>query len=129
MTAPLPRLFLVDDEAQIRRLIAEFLEDCGEFEVRGADSGEEALAALAAAPADLCVVDLRLPGMDGEAFILAALRQGLCPRFLLHTGSVDHSLDQALLDAGITDQDVFLKPNDLERLVERIQEILDAARA
>ena len=129
MTTPLPRLFLVDDEAQIRRLIAEFLEDYGEFDIRGADSGEEALQLLAAAPADLCVVDLRLPGMDGEAFILAALRQGLCPRFLLHTGSVDHSLAQQLLDAGITDQDVFLKPNDLERLVERIQEILRAARA
>ncbi len=124
MTPSHPRLLIVDDEEQIRRLIAEFLEDVGDFDIRGADSGEAALEALALAPADLCVVDLRLPGMNGEAFILAALRQGLCPRFLLHTGSVDHSLAQELLAAGVTDQDVFLKPNDLERLVERIQEIL-----
>lgn len=126
MTASLPRLLLVDDEEQIRRLIAEFLEDSGEFDIRGADSGEAALKALAQAPADLCVVDLRLPGMNGEAFIMTALRQGLCPRFLLHTGSVDHSLALELVTAGITDQDVFLKPTDLERLVERIQEILGA---
>ena len=43
MSPSLPRLLLVDDEEQIRRLIAEFLEDCGDFDIRGADSGEAAL--------------------------------------------------------------------------------------
>lgn len=129
MTAPLPRLLIVDDEEQIRRLIMEFLEDYDAFDIRGAGSGEAGLEALAQTPADLCVVDLRLPGMDGEAFVLAAHRQGLCPRFLLHTGSVDHTLSAELLAAGVTEQDVFIKPNDLERLVERIQELLQSAGA
>lgn len=126
MTSSLPRLLIVDDEEQIRRLIMEFLEDYGEFEVRGADSGEQALEALARAPAELCVVDLRLPGMNGEAFILAAHAQGLCAHFFLHTGSVDHVLSPELRSAGLTDQDVFLKPNDLERLVDRIRKRLQS---
>lgn len=124
MNSALPRLLVVDDEEQIRRLIMEFLEDYDEYEVRGADSGEAALEALAQAPADLCVVDLRLPGMNGEAFILAAHARGLCSHFFLHTGSVDHVLSDELRSAGLTDQDVFLKPNDLERLVDRIRECL-----
>jgi len=124
MTSPFPRLLIVDDEEQIRRLIMEFLEDYEAFDIRGAGSGEEGLQVLSQVPADLCVVDLRLPGMDGEAFILAAHGQGLCPRFLLHTGSVDHTLSDELLAVGVTDQDVFIKPNDLERLVDRIQELL-----
>ena len=122
----LARLLVVDDEEQIRRLILAFLEDFDEFAARGAGSGEEGLAALAQEPADLCVVDLRLPGMDGEAFILEAWERGLCRRFLLHTGSVDLELSAALRAAGLTDQDVFIKPNDLERLVDRIRELLEA---
>jgi DNA-binding response OmpR family regulator len=129
MTSSLPRLLIVDDEEQIRRLITEFLEDYEEFEVRGAGSGEAGLEVLAQAPADLCVVDLRLPGMNGEAFILAAHGRGLCPRFLLHTGSVDHTLSDELCAAGVTEQDVFIKPNDLERLVERIRELLQSPAA
>lgn len=127
MTSSLPRLLIVDDEEQIRRLITEFLEDYEEFAVRGAGSGEEALEILAREPAELCVVDLRLPGMNGEAFILAAGGRGLCPRFLLHTGSVDHALSEAMLAMGVTDQDVFIKPSDLERLVDRIRDILQSA--
>ena len=126
MTGALPRLLVVDDEENIRRLILEFLEDFEEFAARGAGSGEEGLAALAAEPAELCVVDMRLPGMSGEDFILAARERGLCRRFLLHTGFVDLDLSPALLAAGLTEQDVFRKPDDLERLVERIRTLLQS---
>jgi two-component system, OmpR family, response regulator len=119
-----PTLLIVDDEERIRRLITEFLEDYEEFQVQGADSAEEALEMLAVAPVNLCLVDLRLPGMSGEEFILAARSRGLSRRFLLHTGSVEHTLSPALREAGVTDRDVFYKPGDLDRLLERIREIL-----
>ena len=126
MNAPLPRLLIVDDEEQIRRLIMEFLEDYEEFDLRDAGSGEEALDVLAQGRADLCVVDMRLPGMRGEEFILEAKARGLCDHFFLHTGSVDLTLSDALREIGLTDDDVFIKPNDLERLVERIREVLQS---
>jgi two-component system response regulator ResD len=117
------RLLIVDDEEQIRRLLLEFLEDIEGLDSRGAHSGEEGLQMLAQSPADLSVVDLRLPGMSGEDFILAAHGRGLCRRFLLHTGSVEFTLSDALRNAGITERDVLFKPGDLDRLVERIQDM------
>lgn len=117
------RILIVDDEPPIRRLLVSYLEDYEEFAVREASSGEGALEELAREPADLAVVDMRLPGMSGEAFILAAGRAGLCRRFLLHTGSMDLVLSRELRDLGVTQPDVFLKPADVEALVERIRDL------
>lgn len=128
MNTALPRLLIVDDEERIRRLLLDFLEDHEEFQSRGANSAEEALEELAREPADLCIVDMRLPGMNGEAFILAAGKRGLCRRFLLHTGSVDLALSPALRDLGLTDRDVFFKPSDVERLLRRVREVLASGR-
>ncbi len=69
MNAPLPRVIIVDDESRMRSLLVQYLEDYEEFRLETADSGEAALELLAAEPADLCIVDIRLPGMDGAAFI------------------------------------------------------------
>ena len=118
------RLLVLDDEAAIGRQLAAFLEDYDEFMVRVAASAEEALEELATAPADLCLVDMRLPGMGGEDFILQAAARGQCPRFIVHTGSVDFVLPQALLDLGLTYADVFLKPADLPTLLEHMRDTL-----
>lgn len=115
------RVLILDDEAPIRRQLQSFLEDYDEFAVRVADSAEQALDELGREPADVAVVDMRLPGMSGEAFILAAGRAGLCRRYLLHTGSMDMVLSEELRGLGVTEQDVFLKPADMSLLLERMQ--------
>jgi len=124
--AALPHaILLLDDEERIRQLLILFLEDFEEFSARGAASGEEALEELARAPADLCVVDMRLPGMNGQEFILAARERGLCGRFILHTGSLDYLLPEELARLGLTGRDVFLKPCDMRALLARIRQLLD----
>ncbi|HMM39143.1 MAG TPA: response regulator [Desulfovibrio sp.] len=125
MNDQLPRVLIVDDEERIRRLLLEYFEDYGEFRLVATESGEAALQALAEEPADLCVVDMRLPGMNGEAFILAAGERRLCRRFLVHTGSVDLSLSEGLRRLGITEKDVFFKPSDVERILGRVREIME----
>ncbi|MEW5772583.1 MAG: response regulator [Thermodesulfobacteriota bacterium] len=116
------RVLIIDDEPPIRRLLLNYLEDYDEFEVRSARSAEMALEELRREPADVAVVDMRLPGMSGESFILAAGREGLCRRFLLHTGSVDLVLSDDIRGLGVTEKDVFLKPADMDELLERIRE-------
>lgn len=128
MTACLPKLLIVDDEENIRRLLLAFLEDYEEFDLHGAHSGEEGLEIMAATPMDLCVVDMRLPDMTGETFILATAQLGLCSRFILHTGSVGLTVSPELRALGITRQDVFLKPCSLELLLERIRQRLQPPR-
>ena len=59
-----PRILIVDDEPALLKLLARRLELEG-FEVAAAESGERALALLAAAQPQLVVSDLKMGGMDG----------------------------------------------------------------
>ena len=125
----LPRIFIVDDEVNIRRMLLAFLEDYEEFESFGAHSGEEGLEKLEERHADVCIVDMRLPDMSGEDFILAAAKNGLCRRFILHTGSSDMALSLELRGIGVTSDDIFLKPCSLDKLFERIQDLISTDKS
>jgi DNA-binding NarL/FixJ family response regulator len=60
------RLMLVDDHALFRGGVASLLAACPDIEVVGeAGSGAEALAMLPALSADLVLMDVQMPGMDG----------------------------------------------------------------
>ncbi len=124
MNATRPMVLILDDEERIRELLIDSLGDYDEFGLGGAGSAEEALGLLARQPVDLCMVDIRLPGMDGAAFILAARESGLCPRFIVHTGSVGLALTEEMRGVGLTRDDVFLKPADIDKILERIRERL-----
>jgi len=115
---------IIDDEERIRQLLLDFLEDFDCVDLRAEESAEGALASLALEPADLCIVDMRLPGMDGQAFILNACERGLCKKFVLHTGSMDFALTKELLKCGLTETDVFFKPCDMEQMLSRIRHLL-----
>ena len=66
-------ILVVEDDADCREAVAEYLDVCG-HEVSTAADGLAALAALAGpALPDLLLVDLKMPRMDGEQLI-AALR-------------------------------------------------------
>ncbi len=121
----LPLVLVIDDEERIRRLLVGALEDQDDLRAAGAASAEEALVMLEAEPADVAVVDLRLPGMDGEAFIREAHRRGLCQRFILHSGSIDLALSPALVALGMTPADVMQKPIGTDVILARIRELLN----
>jgi two-component system, NtrC family, nitrogen regulation response regulator NtrX len=65
-------ILIVDDEPNIRRLLASLLEAEG-YSTRTAASGEDGLTAIAESEPDVVLLDLALPGADGLQ-ILAALR-------------------------------------------------------
>lgn len=88
------RILIVDDEPSIRKVLAAHLTKLG-HEVDTAAGGEEALDALAGAPFDLVVTDLKMPGLDGMA-VLAWVRQNLpeVPVLILTAhGTVDSAVD------------------------------------
>ena len=115
---------IIDDEVRICRLFVQFFEDFDEFAVRFATSAEVALSQLRHEPADVAIVDMRLPGMRGDMFIRTAHSQGLCSRFVLHTGSTEMPLTRELRQIGLTERNVFFKPADMELILERIRELL-----
>ena len=71
MNAPRHRsILVVDDALTVRELERSILERAG-YEVRTANDGQDALARLAEAPADLVLTDLEMPNMDGFALVEA----------------------------------------------------------
>lgn len=64
-----PSILVVDDEQEVRKLIGKQLESYG-YTIRLAESGEEAIKALTEAPADLVILDLIMPTMDGDEVIM-----------------------------------------------------------
>lgn len=118
-------VLLVDDDATVRSTLAAYLEDDG-LDVATAASGEEAVQAVRQGlrPA-VCIMDMRLPGMDGHDAILA-LHECLPELdFLIHTGSLSYGLSDDLLSLGITDKQMFRKPlPDMGVLADAIRTLL-----
>jgi two-component system chemotaxis response regulator CheY len=71
---PKPRVLVIDDASLVRRYYREALERAG-FEVDEALNGLEALEKLLTAPADLLIVDVNMPQMDGFTFLKILRRQ------------------------------------------------------
>jgi DNA-binding response OmpR family regulator len=74
-------ILIVDDDPDIRRIAALFLERIGGFRVLLAATADEGLAHAAQAPPDLCLLDVSMPGTDGPA-LLAALRSQASTRHI-----------------------------------------------
>ena len=74
MPKPLNTILYVEDEADIRTVAKMALEAVGGFSVHACASGREALAVAAGAAADLLLLDVMMPGLDGPS-TLKALRE------------------------------------------------------
>lgn len=96
------RVLVVDDEADLRLAILVLLEAHG-YEVRGVESGERALEVLADHGADVVVLDIHLPGMNGTD-VLSRIREALPDQVAVMMtayptlGSAVHALQQGATD-------------------------------
>jgi DNA-binding NarL/FixJ family response regulator len=81
------------------------------MQVDGAGSGEEAVdIARNDCRFDVCVMDIRLPGMNGDTTIRTL--HEICPdmKFVIHTGSTDYTIPDDLRALGIDERQFFAKP-------------------
>lgn len=122
------KILVLDDEDMLRQTVCDYLEDEGHEAVQ-ASSAEEALELLKTEKFDFCTVDMRLPGMDGNDFIIQANKENVQLKFLIYTGSTDYQLPQYLSKIGIEKSQVFQKPlKDLSILSEAIKEIMNRSK-
>lgn len=123
------KILVVDDEEMIRENLKAYLEDEG-FAVTAVESGEQALHCLrSGCTFSVCIMDMRLPGIDGNSCIRNM--HALCPNmgFLVHTGSSDYSLPDDLQTIGLHAQQVYLKPMaDMAALAEEIRTLIKSGR-
>jgi two-component system chemotaxis response regulator CheB len=108
---PAIRVMIVDDSLVARRVLQRILEEDGRFVVSGCHSGaNEAIDALSAAPCDIVLLDLEMPGRSGVDSLPELLAKGDGAKVVILSGhhAEDGSVAIAALAAGA--RDVMTKP-------------------
>jgi DNA-binding response OmpR family regulator len=114
-------ILVVDDEPAIVTVVRERLEREG-FAVRAVASGEEALAHMDADPADLVVLDVMLPGIDGFEVLRRLRGAGHTVPVIVLTAR-DEDVDKIVgLELGA--DDYLVKPFNPRELSARIRAVL-----
>ena len=114
-----PLILVVDDERAIREMIDLLLSGEG-YNVVTAASGFEALAIVQQRPVDLIIVDLRMPGLHGDAVCRRYREQGGNAAVLLLTGAETAA---AIVDA-CGANGYIAKPFDIDLVVETVAQYL-----
>ena len=115
------KVLMVDDEVQFRETTKKILNKKG-FETLMAATGQEALAQLANEP-DVIVLDIRMPGMDGNETLAEIKRQKPKIPVIMLTGHGEGEAAKRALAQGAFD--FLAKPCDVDTLALRI---LDACQ-
>jgi two-component system, OmpR family, alkaline phosphatase synthesis response regulator PhoP len=121
----MPTILVVDDEAQIVKLVRDHLEHAG-FGVLQAPDGATALRLAASEHPDLVILDLGLPGLDGLDVTRALRRDNPVPVIML-TARGDESDKLVGLELGA--DDYMTKPFSPKELVARVRAVLRRTEA
>ena len=119
------RILVVDDEEQMRDLLAKVLERKG-FQASVCGDGTEALAFLEKEPVDLVVTDVRMPGLGGMEALRAV--KELNPDIVVIIMTAFGSIDQAVQAVKEGAYDYINKPFKIDEMLLTIEKALDERR-
>jgi two-component system KDP operon response regulator KdpE len=119
-SAPAARILVVDDEPQIRKFLEISLRSQG-YAVAEAATGREGLERLATGGADLLILDLGLPDLDGID-VLVELRQWSTVPVIVLSVRASESEKVGALDSGANDY--VTKPFGIQELMARVRGLL-----
>ncbi len=119
-----PHILVAEDQADIRDLIVLNLQTSG-YQVRAVADGVSAVAQQLAQPADLLLLDLMMPGLDGLEVCKALRAKGQATPILMLTAK-STELDRVLgLELGA--DDYLTKPFSMAELLARVKALLRRA--
>ena len=114
-----PKLLVVEDDPNIVELLSASLRFAG-FEVSAVTSGAQAVAVARAAPPDLVVLDIGLPGMDGWE-VLDRIRKDETTKSIPVVVLTAHAEEESRRRANEGGADAFVtkpfQPNDFRSTV------------
>lgn len=114
------RILVVDDKANMRRLLQEYLTEQG-YVVTTAENGRVALFAARHEPPDLILLDIMMPEMDGYTF-LQSYRQSAQTPIIFLTAKVEETDKVIGLELGA--DDYITKPFGMRELLARVRAVL-----
>lgn len=109
----LGRILVVDDEAPVREVLTEYFSTEG-YAVEAATSGLEALSAVSGGRADLVLLDVRMPGLDGVQVLRRIREMSTSLPVIMVTANEDVTLARETLTLGAFDY--VAKPFDFDYL-------------
>lgn len=115
-----PRILVVDDDADLRRLVGDFLRSHG-LDVEVARDAREMDARLAEARYDLIILDLMMPGEDGLS-VLRRLRSDPRPAVIMLSAMGEDTDRIVGLEVGA--DDYLAKPCNPRELLARVRAVL-----
>lgn len=118
------QIMIVDDDPNIRKLVGHFLNRDG-FQIMEATNGREALRTLETVKADLIILDIMMPEMDGWE-LCRELREHYDLPILMLTAKGESAQKVKGFELG-TD-DYLVKPFDPPELVARVKALLKRYR-
>jgi FixJ family two-component response regulator len=122
MTEPLPTVFVVDDDASVRKSLARLLKSAG-FRPESFASAEEFIDRWVRDPVPGCVLlDIQMPGLDGLQLQqkLQTTTHGIPIIFITGHGDIPSSV--TAMKAGAVD--FFPKPFNDENLLKAVREAI-----
>ena len=125
--SPLLKVMFIDDEVNILAGLRRMLRgQRGAWDMSFMNSGAEGLAAMAEAPVDVLVCDMRMPGMDGVQVLAAVRERHPSTARIVLTGQTDR--ESVIASLGLT-QRFLLKPCKPEDLVTAIEQVVAVRQA
>lgn len=120
------KVLIVDDESMVRENLEAYFEDEG-YQVSTFKTGEDAIEFLKEENMDIGIIDLRLPGIDGDTTILRSHSIQPNMKFIIYTGSTSYNtLPDELIKVGMTPKDVYYKTTmDMDVLADGINTIMN----
>lgn len=120
----MPKILIVDDDAEIRAMLATFLSDTG-YPVWQANDGQEALEVLRLEQGWVILLDWNMPRLDGAGVLeqladTPALREG--SSVIVMSATLRFRLEQLRRFAGVVAATVE-KPFDLDEVLALVQTI------
>ena len=122
---PAKKILVVDDEPAVRKLMEQFLTGRG-YEVRLAENGRLALAALDTFAPDLVLLDMHMPELDGIETLKGLAARAPALPVIMVTVNDDVETTSRLIQLGAADY--VPKPFNLDYLEQAINIQLSAAR-
>ena len=114
-----PTVLFVDDEEDYLTTLLKRMRK-RDVEAAGVGSGEEALAYLDGHPADVVVLDVRMPGMDGIETLREIKKAAPLTEVIMLTGHA--SLEAAREGMELGAFDYLMKPVDIDELLYKLED-------
>lgn len=120
-----PKILIVDDDPEIRRIISEFLSNIG-FNPIQVSNALSVVRKIKNLNPSLMILDMKMPGADGIQIIRTLKRESIDIPIVVVSGALDEKTAGFLISQGV--KSILAKPVNLKTLADRISKALETSK-